>query len=183
MELYTFTIHTHKHYCALLPLSTPTQNILQGFPTVKDLHPSSSPQGEKPLYLLLTVMARNKILPYRPDLKEKARRLRNESTYSEILLWCEIKNRNILGYQFHRQVPMLDYIVDFYCHELMLAIEVDGDSHASPEAKDYDPRRQLRLEAWGVNFLRFDDSRMKCDILVVVEEIKEWIHSNANKQK
>jgi very-short-patch-repair endonuclease len=134
-----------------------------------------------PLYLLFTVMAGNKIIPYRPDLKDKARRLRNESTYSEILLWYEIKNRKILGYQFHRQVPMLDYIADFYCHELMLAIEVDGDSHASAEAKEYDRRRQSRLEEWGVKFLRFNDSRMKMDILVVLEEIKEWINSNRDK--
>ncbi len=93
-------------------------------------------------------MARNKLIPYRPDLKEKARKLRNESTYSEVLLWMEIKNRKLLGYQFHRQVPMLNYIVDFYCHELMLAIEVDGDSHSAVEAKAYDLKRQQRLEAW-----------------------------------
>ena len=80
------------------------------------------------------VMSRNKIIPYRRDLKVKARRLRNESTYSEILLWQEIKNKQ-LGYQFHRQVPLLDYIVDFYCHELHLAIEVDGNCHESDLAK------------------------------------------------
>jgi very-short-patch-repair endonuclease len=127
-------------------------------------------------------MPRNKIIPYRPDLKDKARKLRNESTYSEILLWCEIKNKQLLGCQFHRQVPMLDYIVDFYCHELMLVIEVDGDCHASAEAKDYDRRRQLRLEEWGVKFLRFDDARMKMDILVVVQEIKTWISNNKGRE-
>lgn len=120
-------------------------------------------------------MPRNYILPYRPDLRARARRLRNESTYSEILLWREIKNRKILGYQFHRQVPMLDYIVDFYCHELMLVIEVDGSSHDSERAQYYDWKRQRRLESWGVKFLRFDDDRMKLDIAIVVKEIKEWI--------
>ena len=123
-------------------------------------------------------MARNKIIPYRKDLKEKARRLRNESTYSEILLWQEIKNKQ-LGYQFHRQVPLLDYIVDFYCHELMLAIEVDGQCHDSAEAKQYDTRRQSRLEKLGVHFLRFEDSRMKGDIKKVLEEIKSWIQFQA----
>lgn len=120
-------------------------------------------------------MARNFILPYRPDLRAKARRLRNESTYSEILLWYEIKNRKILGYQFHRQVPMLDYIVDFYCHELMLVIEVDGSSHDSEWAQRYDWKRQRRLESWGVKFLRFDDDQIKLDIRVVVKVIREWI--------
>ena len=101
-------------------------------------------------------MSRNKIIPYRSDLKARARRLRKESTYSEILLWQEIKNRQ-LGYQFHRQVPLLDYIVDFYCHELQLAIEVDGKCHESDLAKQYDAKRQARLEECGIRFLRFDD--------------------------
>lgn len=120
-------------------------------------------------------MARNKIIPYRKDLKKKARKLRNGSTYSEILLWQEIKNKQ-LGYQFHRQVPLLDYIVDFYCHELMLAIEVDGQCHDSMEAKRYDARRQSRLEAFGIRFLRFEDARMKGDINKVLDEIKKLIH-------
>ena len=120
-------------------------------------------------------MARNKLIPYRPDLKDKARKLRNESTYSEVLLWMEIKNRKLLGYQFHRQVPMLDYIVDFYCHELMLAIEVDGDSHNAVEAKDYDLNRQQRLEAYGVHFIRFEDLQMKRNINQAVETIRSWI--------
>jgi very-short-patch-repair endonuclease len=62
------------------------------------------------------------------------------------LLWQEIKNKRLLGYQFHRQIPMLDYIVDFYCNELMLAIEIDGSSHESNKAQQYDQHRQKRLE-------------------------------------
>ena len=110
------------------------------------------------------------------DLKSKARRLRKNSTYSEILLWQEIKNRQ-LGYQFHRQVPLLDYIVDFYCHELRLAIEVDGKCHESNLAKQYDAKRQIRLEECGIRFLRFHDERMKGDINKVVEAINAWIES------
>jgi len=119
-------------------------------------------------------MSRNKIIPYRSDLKARARRLRKESTYSEILLWEEIKNKQ-LGYQFHRQVPLLDYIVDFYCHELQLAIEVDGKCHESDLAKQYDAKRQGRLEEYGIKFLRFHDDRKKGDIKKVVEEIRTWI--------
>jgi very-short-patch-repair endonuclease len=121
-------------------------------------------------------MTRNKIIPYRRDLRTKAKKLRNESTFSEIMLWCEIKNRRLHGYQFHRQVPMLDYIVDFYCHELMLAIEIDGESHRSKVS--YDGDRQKRLEERGVRFLRFDDARLKMDIDKVVEEIEEWIENH-----
>ena len=123
-------------------------------------------------------MSKNKIIPYRRDLRVRARRLRNESTYSEILLWQEIKNRQ-LGFQFHRQVPLLDYIVDFYCHELYLAIEIDGQSHHSLQAQQYDARRQSRLEGWGIKFLRFEDARMKEDINKVKDEIRVWIEKNA----
>ena len=72
---------------------------------------------------------KNQFIPYRKDLRSKARELRNNSTFSEILLWNEIKNRQINGIQFHRQVPILDFIVDFYSHEWKLAIEIDGYSH------------------------------------------------------
>ena len=70
---------------------------------------------------------------------------------------------------------MLTYVVDFYCHELMLAIEVDGGSHNSVEAQEYDRIRQQRLKALGVKFLRFEDARMKRDIEKVVEEINAWV--------
>lgn len=122
------------------------------------------------------VTRRNKIIPYKPYLKEKARELRKHSTTSEVLLWMEIKNRQIKGYQFHRQVPMLDYIVDFYCHELMLAIEIDGDSHEHKAEED--AHRQERLEEYGVCFLRFDDRDVKGNMTFVLEEISQWISEN-----
>ncbi|WP_288982553.1 DUF559 domain-containing protein [uncultured Flavobacterium sp.] len=101
---------------------------------------------------------KNKIIPYNPKLKEFARELRKNSTLSEVLLWQKIKNK-ALGVQFHRQVPMLEYIVDFYCHELMLAIEIDGNSHLYKY--DYDRKRQGELEKAGVVFLRFTDLDIK----------------------
>ena len=122
-------------------------------------------------------MSRNKIIPYRKDLKQKARELRKNSTLSEVLLWCEVKNRQIEGFQFHRQVPMLDYIVDFYCHELQLAIEVDGDSHYHEDKYSYDRTRQSRLEEYGVKFLRFDDKDIKQKLGWVLEEIIHCISS------
>jgi very-short-patch-repair endonuclease len=116
---------------------------------------------------------KNKIIPYRKDLKEKARELRKQSTLAEILLWQQIQNRQFLGYQFHRQVPMLNYIVDFYCHELLLAIEVDGNTHEYKVS--YDTIRQREIEAYGVSFLRFDDKEVKQNIKWVLNEIYYWI--------
>jgi very-short-patch-repair endonuclease len=74
------------------------------------------------------------------------------------LLWSKIRRKS-LGYEFHRQVPIDAYIVDFYCHELKLAIEVDGSSHDNKQ--ECDLRRQRKLECLGVIFLRFDDRDFK----------------------
>jgi very-short-patch-repair endonuclease len=103
---------------------------------------------------------RNKVLPYDPTLKEFARKLRKESTLSEVLLWKRIKGKT-LGCEFHRQVPIARFIVDFYCHEIMLAIEIDGCSHVDLKKDD---ERQAYLEKMGVRFIRFSDRMVKTDI-------------------
>lgn len=115
---------------------------------------------------------KNKIIPYQPHLKEFARELRKNSTLSEVLLWQKIKN-NAFEVQFHRQVPMLSYIVDFYCHELMLAIEIDGDSHLYKY--DYDVNRQGELEKMGVKFLRFNDLEIKQNMYSVLLTIESEV--------
>lgn len=68
---------------------------------------------------------KRKIIPYQPYLKELARTLRNASSLGEVLLWKELRSKKMHGFDFHRQKPLLNYIVDFYCYELDLVIEVD----------------------------------------------------------
>lgn len=115
---------------------------------------------------------KNKIIPYNPKLKEYARQLRKNSTLAEVLLWQNIKQK-ALGVQFHRQVPLLDYIVDFYCHELQLAIEIDGNSH---EYKyDADAKRQGLLEERGVQFIRFSDNDVKKNMFSVGLSLEEAV--------
>lgn len=63
-----------------------------------------------------------------------ARKLRKEMTFSEILLWNELKQKKMLGYDFDRQKPLDNFIVDFFCKELGLVIEIDGDSHYHEDA-------------------------------------------------
>ena len=126
-------------------------------------------------------MPRNRIIPYPKDLKEKARWLQKNSTLSEVLLWQELKGKKILGFQFHRQVPMLDYIVDFYCHELMLVVEIDGISHTYENAQIKDKTRQERLQKEGVHFLRFEDLDVKKNMGFVLNSIHSWIQDNSNK--
>ena len=96
-----------------------------------------------------------RIIPYEPRLKELARELRRHGTLSEILLWKQLKGKRMLGYDFDRQKPIDHYIVDFYCQELRLAIEIDGESHW--QAGDEDRIRLSRLEQLGIRFLRFPD--------------------------
>jgi very-short-patch-repair endonuclease len=115
---------------------------------------------------------KNKIIPYNPKLKEYAKQLRNNSTLSEVLLWQKIKNK-ALGVQFHRQVPIKEYIVDFYCHELMLAIEIDGDSHLYKY--DYDQKRQGELEHLGITFLRFSDFDVKQNMFSVALALEQVV--------
>lgn len=78
--------------------------------------------------LRIVTMMKMKIY-YNPKLIPLARKLRNNSTRSEILLWEELKNRKMLGYRFLRQKPIEEFIVDFFNNKLKLVIEIDGDSH------------------------------------------------------
>ena len=121
---------------------------------------------------------KNKIIPYKPYLKDLARKLRKESTLSEVLLWQKVKQRSY-GVQFHRQVPMLKYIIDFYCHEIQLAIEVDGNSHDYKYF--YDLKRQGELEKYGVVFLRFTDSDIKKDMFSVELILREKVNELLKK--
>ena len=106
-------------------------------------------------------------------LKGRARELRKNSTLSEVLLWRHLKGRQMLGYDFDRQKPIGNFIVDFFCNELMLAIEIDGDSHNSKV--DQDIERQKMLEGLGVRFLRFIDQEVKQNIEGVVSFIENSI--------
>ncbi|GIW64813.1 MAG: hypothetical protein KatS3mg092_0746 [Patescibacteria group bacterium] len=102
---------------------------------------------------------------YNPKLKKLASQLRNKSTPSEILLWKYLKGKQRLGYDFHRQKPIKNYIVDFFCPKLNLAIEIDGISH---EYKFYkDKNRQIELEKNGIKFLRFQSK----DVLTNIENV------------
>ena len=121
-------------------------------------------------------MKRRKIIPYNPKLKELARKLRNNSTFTEILLWDYLKGKRMCGYDFDRQKPIDNYIVDFYCKDLMLAIEIDGESHYGRENKD--EKRDKRLNRLGVTVLRFDDLDVRYDLEKVVDKIEEWIKEN-----
>ncbi len=105
---------------------------------------------------------------YTQNLKKFSRQLRKNSTFGEVLLWKEIKGRK-LGYQFMRQKPILDYIVDFYCSPLKLAIEIDGISHDAIVEKDFE--RQKKIEKLGISFLRFTEKEVRNNLDGVLRKI------------
>lgn len=113
---------------------------------------------------------------YNPELTALAREFRNNSTLSEVLLWSELKTGRMLGFDFHRQKPIDNFIVDFFCYDLMLAIEIDGSSHDNKV--EYDKFRQKKLESLGIRFLRFDDLDLKQKMEWVLEEIRIWIKAS-----
>ncbi len=118
------------------------------------------------------------IIPYNPCLKKLAKELRQNMTLSEVLLWNQLKQGQVLGYDFDRQRPIDNYIVDFYCKDLLLAIEIDGGSHNFEEVANNDKVRQERLEALGVRFLRFTDLEVKKEMIYVLQSIHWWIEDN-----
>jgi very-short-patch-repair endonuclease len=118
---------------------------------------------------------KRKIIPYNQKLKPLAKALRQNMTFAEVVLWNELKQKKMLGYDFDRQRPIDNFIVDFYCKDLMLAIEIDGISHFSEEALFEDKVRQEKLESYGISFLRFADEDVRTDTANVVSEIEGWI--------
>ncbi|MGA8265535.1 MAG: endonuclease domain-containing protein [Ignavibacteriaceae bacterium] len=122
-------------------------------------------------------MKRRRIIPYNPKLKEYARKLRKDSIFTEILMWNNLKGKQVREYDSDRQRPIDNYIVDFYCKDLQLAIEVDGESHYGNEARD--EKKDKRLNELGVTVLRFDDMEMRYQLEKVIKNIEEWIDKNS----
>ena len=120
-------------------------------------------------------MKKRTIIPYNPNLKEFARQLRNNSTKAEVILWQKLKNKQMYGYDFHRQKPIGNYIIDFFCQELMLAIEVDGYSHQLEEVYDKDIIKTQKLNQLGISLLRFTDNEVLKDTFNVLLAIENFI--------
>lgn len=121
------------------------------------------------------------IIPYNPKLKEFARKLRKTMTFSEVKVWNELKNGQLMGYDFDRQRPIGNYIVDFYCKDLLLALEIDGITHLDERVIYKDGVRQKELEELGVTFLRFDALLCVNKVEAVVREIGRWINEYEKK--
>ena len=109
--------------------------------------------------------------PYNKNLKLPSRDLRNNMTDAEQLLWRKLRRKQILGLQFYRQKPILNFIVDFYCPAANLVIECDGRQHYTAEGLEADRARDQALAQLGLNVLRFDNRQILTEIDGVVEKI------------
>ncbi|MDP2175337.1 MAG: DUF559 domain-containing protein [Bacteroidota bacterium] len=113
-------------------------------------------------------------LPYNPKLKENSKALRKQGILSEVILWKELRADSFNGYSFYRQKPILNYIVDFYCKELSLVIEIDGFSHESDKAIQYDKERDRQMAVLGLRVLRVLDNEVKKNLQSVLSRIADF---------
>jgi len=125
---------------------------------------------------------KRKIIPYDPKLKLLAKKLRHNIAFSEVVLWNELKSGQIMEYDFDRQRPILKYIVDFYCKDVLLAIEIDGSTHDDDDvAAKKDEVRQKALEKLGVSFLRFNALDVVHDIINGLRTIENRLFDYEDK--
>lgn len=90
---------------------------------------------------------------------------------AEVILWSELQGKRLNGLKFRRQYGISRYVVDFYCPKLKLAIELDGDSHATPDAEKYDKRRQEYIENKGIKVIRYDNNDVYTNLDGVISDI------------
>ena len=109
----------------------------------------------------------------RPEKKETRKTLRKNMPMPEALLWLKLKNRQLYGYKFRRQYGIASYVVDFFCPEKNLAIEIDGESHFIDLEQVYDKARERVIKRYGINFLRFTNAEVMHNITAVVQRIAD----------
>jgi len=101
-------------------------------------------------------------------------------TKAEVYLWLHLKGKQVLGHKFRRQYSIGPYVLDFYCPELRLAVEVDGATHITDDELEYDKNRQSEIENMYINFIRFTNEEIYKDMNGVKEKIEMKINELQN---
>jgi very-short-patch-repair endonuclease len=115
---------------------------------------------------------------YNKNLKFPSRDLRSNMTDAEQLIWQRIRRKQILGLQFYRQKPILNFIVDFYCPAANLVIECDGGQHYTEVGLEADQNRDYALSELGLITLRFSNH----EILTEIDDVIELIFQTAQSR-
>jgi very-short-patch-repair endonuclease len=105
--------------------------------------------------------------------KNRRRSLRRHMTAAERTLWGKLRSRRLENHKFQRQTSIDQYIVDFYCAEKKLVLEIDGDVHGFNRQRRLDQKRQQYLESLGFTILRFTNEEIKNSIEGVLRSILE----------
>lgn len=108
------------------------------------------------------------------EILRRAKLLRKEMTETEALLWDELRNFK-LGIKFRRQHPIGRFIVDFYCHQAKLVVEIDGSVHQLETQKERDENRTYELQKLGLKVIRFDNQDIITNISTVIKEIEKHL--------
>jgi very-short-patch-repair endonuclease len=111
-----------------------------------------------------------------PVILKRAREMRHPQTTAEATLWAAIRNRSV-AYKFRRQHSIDRFIVDFYCAQAKLCIEIDGDTHQEADQQEYDAARTEYLETLGYKVIRFTNDDVRYNINAVVAAIMEKIEN------
>jgi very-short-patch-repair endonuclease len=112
------------------------------------------------------------------SLKEKRIYLRKNQTPAEKLVWGFLRNRQMKGLKFRRQYSVGNYVIDFYCPKLKLAVEIDGNIHDLPEQKGYDIKRQQYIEQFGIKFIRIRNEELFGNANKTFDKIENFIKKN-----
>jgi very-short-patch-repair endonuclease len=110
----------------------------------------------------------------KPGVMNLAKMLRNNMTFHEKLLWEKLKGKQICGIRFRRQHPINFFIADFYCHEVKLVVEIDGEIHN--DKMDYDDGRSAEMEKFGIVVIRFTNYEVETNIVTVVNKIEMTVN-------
>jgi very-short-patch-repair endonuclease len=114
----------------------------------------------------------------RPEIKRRVRELRGNATPAERKLWFALRNLNRNGFHFRRQVPFDGYICDFAEHRRRIVIELDGDTHSSPDAIRHDAHRTVVISKEGYRVLRFWNAEVHANVDAVIAKILSEIGSS-----
>ena len=101
--------------------------------------------------------------------------------WAEAILWSKLQKRQVLGFKFRRQYSVGPYVLDFYCPDAKLAVEIDGDSHFQENAAEYDGKRQAAIEQLGIRFLRFSNQEIHKNLFAVLERVTEAVRKTGKQ--
>lgn len=121
----------------------------------------------------------NKKIFNKKELKPRRKELKNNSTYAEVYFWQQVRGRQLGGRNFRRQTSIGSFVVDFYCPEEKLVVELDGEVHFNEVSIEYDKERTKYIESLGLRIIRFENNEVLKNTEFVLNKIKACFKNNS----